>query len=195
MQFIASLQQICLIILRVSELDKKIICSLINWSQTKQNKERLITYYLCHTCLISLTATLCREHKAQGNTRMHHLTHTHTPSYTHNHSNTQAHPHVHTHTHTHTHTHSHTHTLTLPSIHVYTLIDTMSLSLCLCLSLSNTHRHTHTHTHTYIYIYIYHHVVPPARISLTISHHFSLSFIASGRSSGLHPVSSHSCCM
>ena len=30
---------------------------------------------------------------------------------------------------------------------------------------------------------------------LTLSHHFSLSFIASGRSSGLHPVSSHSCCM
>ena len=27
------------------------------------------------------------------------------------------------------------------------------------------------------------------------SRHFSLSFIASGRSSGLHPVSSHSCCM
>ena len=46
-----------------------------------------------------------------------------------------------------------------------------------------------------IYIYIYHHVVPPARISLTLSRHFSLSFIASGRSSGLHPVSSHSCCM
>ena len=41
----------------------------------------------------------------------------------------------------------------------------------------------------------YHHVVPPARISLTLSRHFSLSFIASGRSSGLHPVSSHSCCM
>ena len=32
-------------------------------------------------------------------------------------------------------------------------------------------------------------------ISLTLSRHFSLSFIASGRSSGLHPVSSHSCCM
>ena len=41
----------------------------------------------------------------------------------------------------------------------------------------------------------HHHVVPPARISLTLSRHFSLSFIASGRSSGLHPVSSHSCCM
>ena len=40
-----------------------------------------------------------------------------------------------------------------------------------------------------------HHVVLPARISLTISCHFSLSFIASGRSSGFHPVSSHSCCM
>ena len=35
----------------------------------------------------------------------------------------------------------------------------------------------------------------PARISPTLSHHVSLSFIASGRSSGLHPVSSHSCCM
>ena len=46
------------------------------------------------------------------------------------------------------------------------------------------------------YIYIYHHrVVPLSRISLTLSRHFSLSFIASCRSSGLHPVSSHSCRM
>ena len=41
----------------------------------------------------------------------------------------------------------------------------------------------------------HHHVVPLAQISLTLSRHFSLSFITSGRSSGLHPVSSHSCCM
>ena len=34
-----------------------------------------------------------------------------------------------------------------------------------------------------------------AWISLTLSRHFSLSFIASCRSSGLHPVSSHSCWM
>ena len=48
----------------------------------------------------------------------------------------------------------------------------------------------------YIYIYIYHHhVVPLSRVSLILSCHFSLSFIASGRSSGLHPVSSHSCWM
>ena len=49
----------------------------------------------------------------------------------------------------------------------------------------------------YIYIYIYHHhrVVPQARISLTLSRHFSQSFIASGRSSGLHSVFSHSCWM
>ena len=40
-----------------------------------------------------------------------------------------------------------------------------------------------------------HHVVLLAWISLTLSRHFSLSFIASGRSSTLHPVSSHSCCM
>ena len=38
----------------------------------------------------------------------------------------------------------------------------------------------------------HHHVVPPARISLTLSTQTSLSFIASGRSSGLHPVSSQS---
>ena len=41
----------------------------------------------------------------------------------------------------------------------------------------------------------HHLVVPLARISLTLSRHFSLLFIASGRSSGLHPVSSHSCGM
>ena len=48
-----------------------------------------------------------------------------------------------------------------------------------------TRHHSHHH----------HHVVPPARISLTLSRHSSLSFIASGRSSGLHPVSSQSCCI
>ena len=41
----------------------------------------------------------------------------------------------------------------------------------------------------------HHHVVLVVGISLTLSRHFSLSFIASGRSSGLHPVSSHSCWM
>ena len=37
--------------------------------------------------------------------------------------------------------------------------------------------------------------MPLARISLTLSRHFSQLFIASGRSSGLHPLSSHSCSM
>ena len=41
----------------------------------------------------------------------------------------------------------------------------------------------------------HHHVVPLSRISLALSRHFSLSFIASGRSSGPHPISSHSCWM
>ena len=45
---------------------------------------------------------------------------------------------------------------------------------------------SHHHRH-------HHHVVPPSRISLTLYRH--LSFIASVRSSGLHPVSSYSCCM
>ena len=55
-----------------------------------------------------------------------------------------------------------------------------------CLTVTFLHYHHHHH---------YHHVVPLARISLTFSRHFSLSFIASGLSSGLHPVSSHSCCI
>ena len=49
----------------------------------------------------------------------------------------------------------------------------------------NPHHHHHHH----------HHVVLVAWISLTLSRHSSLSFIALGRSSGQHPVSSHSCWM
>ena len=71
---------------------------------------------------------------------------------------------------------------------------------------SAVHRFNHYTTRTplqwlikiYIYIYIYHHhhhVMLLAQISLTLSRHFSLSFIASDRSSGLHPISSHSCWM
>ena len=39
----------------------------------------------------------------------------------------------------------------------------------------------------------HHHITLVARIFLTLSRHSSLSFIALGRSSGQHPVSSHSC--
>ena len=56
------------------------------------------------------------------------------------------------------------------------------------------HEALYVYIETYAY-YHHHHVTPQAQISLTLSRHFSLSFIASGRSSGLHPVSSHSCCM
>ena len=48
---------------------------------------------------------------------------------------------------------------------------------------------------TFIDSHHHHHVVLLARISLNLSRHFSLSFITSGGSSGLHPVSSHSCCI
>ena len=41
----------------------------------------------------------------------------------------------------------------------------------------------------------HHHIALVARISLTLYRHSSLSFIALGRSSGQHPVSSHSCWM
>ena len=53
--------------------------------------------------------------------------------------------------------------------------------------------------HLSLYIYHHHHhhhhIALVARISLTLSRHSSLSFIALGRSSGQHPVSSHSCWM
>ena len=39
----------------------------------------------------------------------------------------------------------------------------------------------------------HHHITLVARISLTLSRHSSLLFIALGRSSEQHPVSSHSC--
>ena len=48
---------------------------------------------------------------------------------------------------------------------------------------------------SFIFVYHHHHIVLAARISLTLSHHSSLSFIALGRSSGQQPVSSHSCWM
>ena len=52
--------------------------------------------------------------------------------------------------------------------------------------LSLHHFKDHHHHH-------HHHVALVARISLTLSRHSSLSFISLGRSSGQHPVSSHSC--
>ena len=55
---------------------------------------------------------------------------------------------------------------------------------CFCVSFSRYSFHHH-----------HHHIALVARISLTLSRHSSLSFIALGRSSGQHPVSSHSCWM
>ena len=66
-------------------------------------------------------------------------------------------------------------------LYINTKQSTVPVLVIRCRSLHNSHLH--------------HHVVPLVRISLTLSYHFSLSFIASGRSSGLHPVSSHSCWM
>ena len=58
------------------------------------------------------------------------------------------------------------------------------------------HEHSHSQREMSIYIYIYIYISSSCHAaSMTLSHHFSLSFIASCRSSGLHPVSSHSCCM
>ena len=63
----------------------------------------------------------------------------------------------------------------------------LKLPLFIQMSASFSHNSFQYHYH--------HHVVLLARISLTLSRHFSLSFIASGKSSGLHPISSHSCWM
>ena len=67
-------------------------------------------------------------------------------------------------------------------------------NICPCkictVSVISFHAHTHLCRYIYIYIYIYiyhhhhHHLALVARISLTLSRHSSLSFIALGRSSG-----------
>ena len=75
-----------------------------------------------------------------------------------------------------------------------------SVTVCRVQDFAGFSRHGNSIHNLYIYIYLnhhhhHHHVAPPARISLTFSHHFSLLFIASGRSSGLQPVFSHSWCL
>ena len=55
--------------------------------------------------------------------------------------------------------------------------------------------HMYWHSFTYHHHHHHHHVVPLARISMNLSRLFSLSFISSGRSSGLHPVSTAAVCM
>ena len=79
---------------------------------------------------------------------------------------TDTHTHMKKHTHTHEETHTHTHM-----------------------------KHTHTHGKQMEKNHHHHHIALVARISLTLSRHSSLSFIALGRSSGQHPVSSHGCWM
>ena len=68
-----------------------------------------------------------------------------------------------------------------------TYVSFLSIYILMYLKRTGSSRTNHYHHH--------HHVVRPARIFLNLSLHVSLSFIASGRSSGLHPLSSHSCCM
>ena len=73
-------------------------------------------------------------------------------------------------------------------------------------SFNLAHFITHINFHTFFFClrpghrindgcHHHHHVVPLARTSLTLSRHLPLSFIVTGRSSGLHPVSPPSFCM
>ena len=70
----------------------------------------------------------------------------------------------------------------------------MCVCVCVCVFIFWQHFFINTNFVEYHHHH-HHHVVLLARISLTLSRHFSLSFIASGWSSGLHPVFSHNCCM
>ena len=69
------------------------------------------------------------------------------------------------------------------------------LWVCTIIILFNLGLNLYIYIYIYIYHHYYHHVALVARISMTLSRHSNLSFIALGRSSGLHPVSSHSCWM
>ena len=104
---------------------------------------------------------------------------------------------------THTHTHTHTHIYIYIYIYIYIGRSTMRFVFfefiyLFILFLTDNSRLYHQDYNSTILInhhHHHHHIVPLARISLTLSRHFSLSFIASGRSSGPHPISSHSCWM
>ena len=57
---------------------------------------------------------------------------------------------------------------------------------------------TNLFAHCFVIVFYkvhHHHVAESAQISLTLSRHPFRSSIASGRSSGLHPVSAQSCCI
>ena len=71
-------------------------------------------------------------------------------------------------------------------VHLYYFSDCYVTVKILRRNLTDLNHHHHHH---------HHRVMLVAGISLTLSRHFSLSFIASGRSSGQHSVSSHSCWM
>ena len=70
-------------------------------------------------------------------------------------------------------------------LHIYICLR-INIYICICISI---------YICWYIYHHHHHHIALVAWISLTLSRHSSLSFIALGRSSGQHPVSSHSCWM
>ena len=112
--------------------------------------------------------------------------------------------HTHTHTQTHTHNHKRTHTITQ--------VEKVVVSLTLChISchrsfgekglIKKQNKKTTKYTNNLLHKddnhrrHHHHHAVLLAQISLTHSHHFSQSVIASCRPSGLYPVSSHSRCM
>ena len=105
-----------------------------------------------------------------------------------------------------THTHTHTHTNTnkclgyVTKLYLIARLQSWSFEECRVTFLCH-YSQVHSDPECWDPIYEsnrnhYHHLVmPPAQISLTLSHHSSLFFIASDRSSGLYPVSSQSRCM
>ena len=71
-----------------------------------------------------------------------------------------------------------------------------------CLNLHRTNDTANNSSNNDVFLFLFqiwyhhhHHIALVARISLTLSRHSTLSFIALGRSSGENPVSSHSCWM
>ena len=79
------------------------------------------------------------------------------------------------------HTHKQTNKQTNKCIHTHTLVRFPSFFLSFFWKRKKERIKKYHHHHHH------HHVVQPARISLTLSRHFSLSFIASGRFQGYIP--------
>ena len=144
------------------------------------------TYVKAHTYILTYTHA-CIHTRICALTRI--RIHTRPQIQTHMLTCTHIYVHVHTHMYTHTYANTHAHVLNHICMHTHTFILAHIYTPSHALS---PYAHMYIFPHSCVYHHHHHH---HHHHVLTLSRHYSLSFIASDWSSGLHSVSSQSCGM